>query len=125
MLSIRLSILSGRGGMASLAWGIAFIVALSAAHSTAQEKPSGPAAKADGQVSAAEDDRDPSVPPSTKDATKDAEPRTDGAAPEPCVTDQPSKGPCTDKDKIPRFVVNSPFDSSKPLALKKVEQSFL
>jgi thiol-disulfide isomerase/thioredoxin len=95
------------------------IVASWSSRGTAQQQPSGPAGAPESQVSTGEHDRDPSTPTSANDTSKEGKAKPDGGEPEPCVTDQPSKGPCTDKDKLPRFVVNSPFDSAKPMTLKK------
>jgi len=111
MLINRLSRFFVCGGMNGLAWRMGLVVALSATLGMAQEKPTGP----EDQASSTVEEPDPSAPATAKDTAQDAETQTDGADKEPCVTDQ--KGPCTDQDKIPRFVVNSPFDSSKPTTL--------
>jgi len=83
------------------------------------ENPNKPAAKANGQGEATAEDQDPSTPPAGERAAASPGKKRDQASPKPCETGSPSKGPCIDPDKIPRFAVNSPFDDSNPEALKK------
>jgi thiol-disulfide isomerase/thioredoxin len=119
MLNIRFSTPSAYVGLPLLAGGFALSVALCGTPGMGQEGPSGAAAGSGEQVSATEGNRGSSVTPATDESKQAAEGEPDEAAPQPCVTDRPSASPCTDQDKIPRFVVNSPFDNSPPLALKK------